>query len=516
MSDPAPTRPLTVLIAALGGEGGGVLASWLVGAATAAGLPVQATSIPGVAQRTGATTYYVEVWPEPHSALGGREPVFGLYPAPGGVDVMVASELVEAGRALGNGYVAPERTLLIASTHRVFAMAEKTAMADGRFDGARVAEAARALAARAVLADLDAIARAAGAPINAVLFGAIAGAEVLPIPDAAWREAIRGEGKAVESNLAGFEAGLGLVRGAAAEVPSDEAEAAPRTALPPVPARLQARLDAFGAPKLQEFATAGVRRLIDFQDTAYARRYLDRVERVCAADPSPDKRIAAEAARQLALRMSFEDVIRVAQLKVRPERIARIRAEAGVAAGQPVRVVEVLKPGIEELCAILPGFVARPVLAWARRRNLSDRLNVGLKISSTSVGGFLLLKALAAMRPLRRLGHRFGEERRLIDDWLGAVGDACRIDAGLALEVADCARLIKGYGETHRRGLANYQRIREAAIAPALAGRIAPEEAAELVRRAREAALADPDGRRLDAVLAAPVPGTSETRAAAE
>ena len=57
-------RPITILIGALGGEGGGVLAEWLVETATAAGHVAQGTSIPGVAQRTGATTYYVEIFPQ--------------------------------------------------------------------------------------------------------------------------------------------------------------------------------------------------------------------------------------------------------------------------------------------------------------------------------------------------------------------------------------------------------------------------------------------------------------------
>ena len=49
-------RPVNVLICALGGEGGGVLAEWLYAAAVRAGHAAQATSIPGVAQRTGQRT----------------------------------------------------------------------------------------------------------------------------------------------------------------------------------------------------------------------------------------------------------------------------------------------------------------------------------------------------------------------------------------------------------------------------------------------------------------------------
>ena len=97
-----PERPITILIAALGGEGGGVLADWIIAAATSQDYPVQSTSIPGVAQRTGATTYYVEIYPAKNSELGGKRPIMTLTPSPSYVDVMVASELLEAGRAMQN------------------------------------------------------------------------------------------------------------------------------------------------------------------------------------------------------------------------------------------------------------------------------------------------------------------------------------------------------------------------------------------------------------------------------
>src|SRR5260370_41499126 len=148
-----PERPITILIAAPGGEGGGVPADWITAAATARDYPVQSTSIPGVAQRTGATTYYVEIYPAKNSELGGRRPVMTLTPAPSYVDVMVASELIEAGRAMQNGFVTRDRTALIASTHRIYTVAEPLQMGDGRFASEPVLPAARALATRAVLLD---------------------------------------------------------------------------------------------------------------------------------------------------------------------------------------------------------------------------------------------------------------------------------------------------------------------------------------------------------------------------
>ena len=127
-----PSRPITLLIAALGGEGGGVLTHWIVSAASSLGFPVQSTSIPGVAQRTGATTYYIEILPVPWAELDGRQPVLALTPGVGDVDIVLASELLEAARAIANGFVTADRTMVIASSHRHYAIAEKMAMGDGR------------------------------------------------------------------------------------------------------------------------------------------------------------------------------------------------------------------------------------------------------------------------------------------------------------------------------------------------------------------------------------------------
>src|SRR5271169_4913096 len=125
---------ITVLIAALGGEGGGLLAEWLVETAVQAGYPAQGTSIPGVAQRTGATTYYVEIYPKPVSELAGRKPVLSLLPVPGCIDLLVASELLEAARTVQAGMASAERTTLVTSTSRTLTTTEKIVPGDGRFD----------------------------------------------------------------------------------------------------------------------------------------------------------------------------------------------------------------------------------------------------------------------------------------------------------------------------------------------------------------------------------------------
>ena len=212
----ANVRPLTVLIAALGGEGGGVLTDWIVAAAASQNFPVQSTSIPGVAQRTGATTYHIELVPHasPSAARSDkRRPILALAPGVGDVDLVVASELMEAGRAIAGGFVTPDRTTTIASTSRSYLVVEKMAMGDGRYDQQQLLQSVEKNSKSTLLLDLEAIAREAGAMINAVMLGAIAGAGALPIPAEAFEAAIRADGKAVEANLRGFRAGFDAARG---------------------------------------------------------------------------------------------------------------------------------------------------------------------------------------------------------------------------------------------------------------------------------------------------------------
>jgi indolepyruvate ferredoxin oxidoreductase beta subunit len=474
-----PERPITILIAALGGEGGGVMADWLMEAATASDLPAQATSIPGVAQRTGATTYYLEIYPVKRGDLGGREPVMSLTPSPGNVDVMVASELIEAGRAMTNGYVSPERTTLIASTHRIYATVEKMQMADGRFDSDKVLEAGKQLAKRAVLFDMRKLAQESGTVINAVLFGAMAGSGVLPLRREACEAAIKKAGRGAEASLRGFTAGYEIALG--------------QRQPPGEPAKPQR------ATELAEIMQLANARLRDYQGDAYAKLYRQRLEPFVRGDG----RVAATVARHLATWMTYEDIIRVADLKTRKSRFERVRKEVGAKPDEPVVVIDFLKPGVEEFASVMPHFMGKRLIGWAERRGKMDAYNVGMHIRTSGFFGYLLVRSLAWMRPLRPMSYRYVEEQALIERWLGMVAEAAKRDPALAFEVAECARLIKGYGETHRRGRGNFLAIADALIENPPTADAA--EQAKAIRKAREAALADPEGKALGTTLGKPV-----------
>lgn len=474
-----PDRPITILIAALGGEGGGVMADWLIDAAAKCGYPSQSTSIPGVAQRTGATTYYLEIFPATFGELNGKQPVFSLTPSPGNVDIMVASELIEAGRAMQNGYVNPERTTLVASTHRIYATIEKMQMADGRFDSERVIDAGRQLAKRAVLFDMRKLAQESGTVINAVLFGAMAGSGVLPLTRESCEQAIRGGGRGAEASLRGFAAGCEIATGARP------------TPQPPAPAKR--------AEGLREVLDLGVSRLKDYQGEAYANLFLDRMKPL----QDGDSKLAAETARQLALWMSYEDIIRVADLKTRASRFERVRKEVGAKEGEPVVVIDFLKPGVEEFASLLPPSLGKAITDWAQKNGKLDAYNVGMHVKTSGVFGYLLVRSLAWLKPWRPHSYRFQQEQNLIERWLAHVREAAARSMPLALEISECARLIKGYGDTHRRGTANFLAIMDALVEnPATA---VPAEQAKAIRKAREAALADPEGKALGGALGKPV-----------
>lgn len=504
------SAPISVVVAALGGQGGGVLAEWLFVAATRAGHVAQSTSIPGVAQRTGATTYYIEVFPDPADRLDGRMPVLGLYPVPGRVDLIVSSELLEAVRAVQSGLASPTRTTLITSSSRTLTNHEKIILGDGRLDSAALIEVARANSRRFIAFDMDASTREAGTVVSAVMAGAIAASGVLPFDPALLEATIRESGQGAHASLRGFALGYAAAGGttpATTPAPMLPAKGSPTAALGAAAAAHPTLTDFPAA--VRDMIEAGFMRLAAYQDRRYAELYLRRLEPILTAerkaDPSAVHEFALtrETARYLALWMAFDDIVRVAWLKCRASRFARVRREVAAREGDLVRITDYFKPGIPEIAGLLPPALAKRLIAWDVRRQAGGHapFSLALRLRSDSIHGFLALRALAAMRGLRRRGLRYGEEQAAIERWLTAVAQATATDWRIGHEISLSGRLVKGYGETNERGKRNLFHIVETL---ARSGTFAaPRDRANAIRRAREAALADEGGKALDSVLAA-------------
>ena len=491
--DPMLGQIIKLAVMAVGGQGGGVLAAWIEDVARASGYAVQATSVAGVAQRTGATIYYLEMAPK-----GPKDPVFALLPAAGDVDILIAAEMMEAGRAIIRGFVTPDRTTLIASTHRALAVSEKMVPGDGIADAAEVKAAAEVAAQRLVLLDMEALAVQAGSVISASLFGALAGSAALPFPRDSFEAAIRAGGKGVEASLRAFAAGFAGVEGditAAAAIPAPAGISVP-PAFAEAWAGLQDRLARLPA-LVQELAGPGLRKVVDFQDIAYGAAYLGRVEAVLARDEAARGWVLTrEAAKYLANAKAYDDVIRVADLKTRGSRFARIRTEMGAKDANLLHVTEFMHPRAEEIAGMLPAKLGARIEADPKWMARLDRwFSKGRHLRSDGLAAFSLLYLIGGMRRWRLNTRRHAVEVAHLEAWLArALALLPRYD--LAVEVIRCRRLIKGYSDTHARGLSKFDKV--------LAGIAlveARDDAADWARRLREAALKDEAGKALDGAL---------------
>ena len=134
---------------------------------------------------------------------------------------------------------------------------------------------------------------------------------------------------------------------------------------------------------------------------------------------------------------------------------------------------------------------ARPFLF----RALDRLVNRGRRVPVGRIGGFLQLYAVAALKPTRRSSLRHKREREHREAWLAQAADVLPKNYDLAVEILRCRRLIKGYSDTHARGLSKFDRAM--AKAPKLVQR---EDGAQWMARLIAAALIDEKGEALDGV----------------
>ncbi|WP_116366085.1 indolepyruvate oxidoreductase subunit beta family protein [Parahaliea mediterranea] len=495
-------KTINMVIAALGGEGGGVLSNWLIDVADREGWMCQSTSLAGVAQRTGATIYYLELFPR-SAITDGRLPVMSLFPAQGDIDIAVASEVAEAGRMVQRGFVTPDRTTLIASDHRVYGITEKQHLSDGIIDADRLRDVAQRYARNYVHYDMQALASEHNTVISAILFGTIAGAEVLPFSRGSFEATIQATGKAVKANLAAFEASYQRARQGGVETfepvhvtPSQESG----FQLPPARSghgrELLSHIERFPS-SCHEVLYQAVLKLVDYQDAAYAAQYLDMLQPVFEADSGDnDHDLTRETARYLVLWMCFEDIPRVAQFKTRATRMDKVREEVRAEPDQLFNVTEFFRPRVEEVCAMLPAGLGRRVQDSPICNRLIGMFSGGKRLRTNTVSVYVMLRLLAACRRWRRASLGYQHEHAMIRRWLDAVIGAASTDPALAREVAELGRLVKGYGDT---------RLRTTGQVGVMLTRLQGEAecSAETLRQWRESALADDEGEAFRRQLAA-------------
>ncbi|WP_235871479.1 indolepyruvate oxidoreductase subunit beta family protein [Shimia sediminis] len=486
---------VSLALHAVGGQGGGVLTNWIVAVAEANGYVAQSTSVAGVAQRTGATIYYVEMCPRAEQL-----PVFSLAPAEGDIDILMAAELAEAGRAVQRGFVSPNRTTVIASTHRVASVFEKIVPGDGRTDSEKIVEAIGGAAEKLIAYDMERIAKEAGSFISASMLGALAGSGALPFSRDSFEAVIRESGRGVDASLRAF--GAAFAKATAGDPVELEAAASPQTRQLSVSKRdqkvwstLTERVSQLPA-EVGHIAAEGLAKVVDYQDMTYGDEYLAHLGTMLDQDEAPYE-LSAAAAKYIANAMCYDDIIRVADLKTRAARFERIHVDMGTGADQLLLVTEYFHPRLEEFLSTLPEGLA----AWLERRKtilgwLDRKLSKGRRVRTDSIGGFTMLWIVSLLRRWRRRLRRHDVEMAHLAKLMELTKSVSGQDRRLAAEVLSTQRLIKGYSDTHARGHSKFDKV--TAMVPHLVGR---DDAADWMRRMRTAALKDEKGMSLDGVI---------------
>lgn len=508
----------TVLIAAIGGQGGNILAEWIFAAANQAGHLAQSVSLPGLAQRGGATSQYLEIALAQNGTLPSN-PVFCQVPVQGQVDVLLAQELLEMGRMLERGFASPEATI-VSSTHRDYAVLEKMPMGGAVADSEALLAAGQQLGRVFVPVDVPRLLREQGLnPLtgNAVLLGALAATSALPIAPDHYTAAISQLGLAPEANLKAFHAGMAFVQ-TGGHQPAQRALAAEpdpiaaRAAL--LPAALQSGYRELAAPLAARYGEGlgrtlaeALYQLADYQDLDHARRYLDLVDglwqRELALASSRSNRALTHAfARHLATLMTYEDAIRVAEFKTRPGRFARIQRDYQIGEDQVYQLVDYLKPDAEEVYGLFPaGLVDRlePLLHRISYKGDGTPRYLEQTPRTNTVFGYATFRFLRTFKRWRPRSWRSRHERAFQDYYVNQVYRFLDLDYDLALLVAPVGQMVRGYGAVRRRTFASARFLCDEVLGPLVtreqaAGHFDYRLAQAVGQVARDSMLADSHG----------------------
>ena len=475
---------IKIMVPAVGGQGGGVLTEWLVQAFFLEDYDVQGISLPGLSQRGGSTVYYLEAHPRPET--DDKPIIFAQFPVPGEVDVIISQEFLELGRALQLGY-GSDRTTIVTSTHRIYSTLEKMPIGSGIYSDENLRKIATAFSSKLIELNALQLAKDNGMDdlaVNAILFGALAASGSIPLSKASFVSSIEKVGVAVKTNLRGFEVGWNFVSSSKAgdagkkqvvwetfvRTRADQLEEYEREVYLGKVSRIETEF-----PKqLREILAESLYRLIDYQDAEYADRYIDDVREVLALDESMkgNLKLTEHFARNLALLMSYEDGIRVAELKIKSDRFKRIKEEMRLRDDQVFKVIDYLKPDAEELYGLLPNVVIAPFVRviesslfkkiWRRKRPVTFAQTP----TTTSFSGFLRLWLMTKMKFMRPGSYRFKKERALMDKYKESTLYYAGLDYKLGSLVARSGSMVKGYGKVRRRTIKAFYRFIDNIIFP--------------------------------------------------
>jgi hypothetical protein len=224
-----------------------------------------------------------------------------------------------------------------------------------------------------------------------------------------------------------------------------------------------------------------IKLLIDYQAPSYAQLYVDRLKRFVGR-AGVDPAMFAEIARLMAMRMSYQDPIRIAQLKL---------AEHEAETGPPTREGDHRRFRVDELIGALPAIVAEPVLDVLEWFDWTHQ-PVWIRFSAGSRWGIRRLKIEASLKRWRLFSVRYAKERVWVERWLHMIDRALTKQPEAAPAVVQTADMIQGYGSAYRHGLADWHAIIDGLVKPTFDGALPLADLAGAITEARAAAMPDP------------------------
>lgn len=228
-------------------------------------------------------------------------------------------------------------------------------------------------------------------------------------------------------------------------------------------------------------ASDAIHLLIDYQGTGYAQLYVDRLRRFVGKN-GVDDAMLTEIAQLMAARMSYEDLIRIAQLK--------LTGLADRSRTQP-RSVDVRKFRLDELVGVLPAVIAEYLIDALEWAGWTHR-NVKLRFSTANWFGIFRLKIGAGLRRWRRYSVRYAKERVWVERWLHMIDRSLTKQPAAAFAIVQTATMIRGYGDVYRQGMADWNAIIDGLVKPTFDGVLALTDLAGAVTEARTAVMPDP------------------------
>ena len=477
---------IKILIPAVGGQGGGVLTEWLVQAFFLEEFDVQGISLPGLSQRGGSTVYYLEAHPK--SSSNDKQIIFAQFPVPGEVDIIFAQEFLELGRALELGY-GSDITSIVTSTHRIYSTLEKMPIGSGIYSDENLRKLANAFSSELIELNALELSKENGMDelaVNAILLGALSASGAIPLGKESYTAAIQEVGVAVKSNLKAFEVGWGYIHSKRFKDKDQEPETAWVKFIEERAHKLDgkdreeyvSRVNDIASQypvNVREILAEGVFRLQEYQGFKYADKYLGEVKDIYSLDEKVKGggfKLTEHFAKNLALLMSFEDGIRVADLKIKSDRFKRIKEDMRLRDDQVFKVIDYLKPDAEEIYGLLPYYVVAPVLSFTRTSlfkkiwRRKKPLTFGQTPTTTSFSGFLRLWLLTKIRFMRPRSYRYKKEFALIKKYTESIKIYSAYDYKLGCLVSKSAQIVKGYGKVRRRTMDAFYRFIDNIVFP--------------------------------------------------